>query len=276
MCGAAVGYGQCTMCGRYVSASSPQQIADYFGATSVSESLVESDGSPAVEANFNVAPSVQVPAIRNLDGERHLETFRWGLIPSWAKSKNIGFKMINARSETVASKNSFRAAAKRRRCILPADAFYEWTAEADPDGGKKPKKQPWCIQRADGDPFAFAGLFEFWRDPEGGEDGEEAPLIASCTVLTREANEAMAPIHDRMPVMLAPNRWDAWMNPAEENIVALLASIEAVPSELLAIHPVSTAVNNSRSRGAELTSWAEPLGADHSWGTPPTAIGTHA
>ena len=257
------------MCGRYVSASSPQQIADYFGATSVSESLVESDGTPAVEANFNVAPSVQVPAIRNHDGERHLETFRWGLIPSWAKSKNIGFKMINARSETVASKNSFRAAAKRRRCILPADAFYEWTAEADPDGGKKPKKQPWCIQRADGDPFAFAGLYEFWRDPEGGEDGEEAPLIVSCTVLTREANEAMAPIHDRMPVMLAPNRWDAWMDPSNEDIVGLLATIDPVPSELLAIHPVSTAVNNSRSRGAELTHRAEPLGDDHSWGTPP-------
>ena len=260
------------MCGRYVSASSPQQIADYFGATSVSESLVESDSSGAPEPNFNVAPSVQVPAIRNLDGERHLETFRWGLIPSWAKSKNIGFKMINARSETAATKNSFRSAAKRRRCILPADAFYEWTAEADPDGGKKPKKQPWCIQRADGDPFAFAGLFEFWRDPEADPDGdEEAPLIVSCTVLTREANKAIEPIHDRMPVMLAPHRWDAWMDPDNDDFAGLLASIDPVPAELLAIHPVSTAVNNSRSRGAELTQWAEPLGADHSWGTPPTA-----
>ncbi|MEM7094736.1 MAG: SOS response-associated peptidase [Actinomycetota bacterium] len=256
------------MCGRYVSAASPQEIADYFGATSVTEALAEP--VEPEEQNFNVAPTVSVPALRHRapsadadpePGDRHLDLFRWGLIPSWAKSKNIGAKMINARSETVTTKNAFRAAAKRRRCIIPADAFYEWTAVTNPDGGK-PKKQPWCIQRVDGDPFAFAGLYETWRDPDAPED---APRVLTCTILTRGANEAITPIHDRMPVMLAPHRWDDWIDRGNEDITELLASIETVPSELLEIYPVSTAVNNSRSRGAELMNLAEPLGEDFSW-----------
>lgn len=241
------------MCGRYVSASSPQQIADYFGAASVTEALVD---DPLAEPNYNVAPTVSVPALRHDDGERHLDVFRWGLIPSWAKSKSIGAKMINARSETVSTKNAFRAAAKRRRCIIPADAFYEWTAVTNPAGGK-PLKQPWCIMRTDGDPFAFAGLFEVWKDPEA-ED--EDARIYSCSILTQEANEAMSPIHDRMPVMVAPHRWDAWLDRENEDIGGLLNVLEPVPSELLEIYPVSTAVNNSRSRGAELLNRAVPLG----------------
>ena len=226
------------MCGRYVSASSPQQIADYFGATSVAESLAE--------PNYNVAPTTPVPAIRSKGGERHLDLLRWGLIPSWAKNSSIGNKLINARVETVTEKNAFRAAIKRRRCIIPADAFYEWTTVANPNG-KKPLKQPWCIERVDGDPFSFAGLFEVWRGPEHDE-----PPLLTCTILTTVANQAMSEIHDRMPVLLTPQHWQEWIDPQIEDAASLLASLPETPSELLTIYPVSTAVNNSRSRGAQL------------------------
>jgi len=246
------------MCGRYVSASSPQDIIDYFGATSVAETLLVDSATTAMEPNFNVAPTTNVATIREREGERHLDLCRWGLVPSWAKSIKVGARMINARSETVATKNSFRAAAKRRRCIIPADAFYEWTAVANPNA-KKPVKQPWCIQRVDGDPFAFAGLYEVWRDPDFDDPDDSGAKLFSCTVLTTTANDAMAPIHDRMPVMLAPHRWDAWIDRANEDITSLLDQIEPCPSELLQIHAVSTAVNNSRSRGAELMNEVEPL-----------------
>lgn len=250
------------MCGRYVSASPPQEIADYFGATSVAESLLEPAAPTSSEepgairfmANFNVAPTAMVPVVANSKGERHLSLMRWGLIPRWAKSANIGAKMINARSETAATKNAFRAAAKKRRCIIPADAFYEWTAVAHPDG-KKPAKQPWCIQRNDGEMFAFAGLFEYWTDPEGDPNDQ----VMSCAVLTRQANAAMEPIHDRMPVMVDPRHWPQWLDRDNEDIDTLLASIPAIPSELLAIHAVSIAVNNSRSRGAELMNEVTPM-----------------
>ena len=233
------------MCGRFVSASSPGEIADYFGASGVSETLSE--------PNYNVAPSVSVPVIMNHDDERHLDLMRWGLIPFWAKSASIGNKMINARVETVTEKSAFRNAIKKHRCIIPADAFYEWTAVADP-AAKKPRKQPWCIRRNDGAPFAFAGMFESWRDPDG--DGSR---LRSCTILTGPANAAMEPIHDRMPIMIAPAMWDAWLNPADPDAAALLASIESPPVELFDIYAVSTAVNNSRSSGAQLMDPVEPM-----------------
>ena len=129
----------------------------------------------------------------------------------------------------------------------------------DPNYGGKPAKQPWCITRSDGDMFAFAGLYEVWRDPEAESDA--APIV-SCTVLTREANEAMSAIHDRMPVMLAPKLWDDWLDRSNEQVEELLASIPPVPDELLTIHPVSTAVNNSRSRGAQLLERVEAM-TDH-------------
>ncbi len=233
------------MCGRFVSASSPGEIADYFGATSVAETLTE--------PNYNVAPTVDVPVIISSEGERHLDLMRWGLIPFWAKSISIGAKMINARIETAAEKSAFRNAIKKHRCIIPADAFYEWTAVADP-ASKKPRKQPWCIQRNDGAPFAFAGMFESWRDPEG--DGTR---IRSCTILTGAANEAMQPIHDRMPIMVAPSQWDSWLNPADHDAAALIEALTPPPNDLFVIHAVSTAVNNSRSTGAELMDEVEAM-----------------
>lgn len=233
------------MCGRFVSAASPGEIADYFGATTVAETLTE--------PNYNVAPSVDVPVIVCKDDNRHLDLMRWGLIPFWAKSASIGNKMINARVETVTDKSAFRNAIQKHRCIIPADAFYEWTAVTDPSA-KKPRKQPWCIQRNDGAPFSFAGMFESWKDPEG--DGSR---IRSCTILTGPANSAIRPIHDRMPIMIPPSQWDAWLDPADLDAAKLLESIEAPPSELFTIHAVSTAVNNSRSTGAELMDEVEPM-----------------
>lgn len=233
------------MCGRFVSASSPGEIADYFGATSVSETLTE--------PNFNVAPSVPVPVVVSSEGERQLDLMRWGLIPFWAKSAAIGYKMINARVETVIEKNAFRNAVKKRRCIIPADAFYEWTAVPDP-AAKKPRKQPWCIQRTDGAPFAFAGLYESWRDPDGDDT-----KIFSCTILTGPANEAMQQVHDRMPIMVAPAMWDAWLDPDDEEAAALLDAIETPPASLFSIHAVDPAVNNSRSSGPQLMDQVEPM-----------------
>ena len=233
------------MCGRFVSASSPGEIADYFGATSVAETLAE--------ANYNVAPSVNVPVIVSSDNVRHLDLMRWGLIPFWAKSASIGNKMINARVETVTKKSAFRNAVKKHRCIIPADAFYEWTAVNDL-AAKKPRKQPWCIRRNDGAPFAFAGMFESWNDPDG--DGTR---LRSCTILTGAANAAMEPIHDRMPIMVAPAVWDAWLDPNDPDAQTLLDSMQPPPPELFAIHAVSTAVNNSRSSGVQLMDEVEPM-----------------
>jgi len=234
-----------SMCGRFVSASSPGEIADYFGASIVSETLTE--------PNFNVAPSVSIPVIAQSDQDRALDLMRWGLIPFWAKSAKEGYKMINARVETVVTKPAFRSAIKKRRCIIPADAFYEWTAIADP-AAKKPRKQPWCIQRSDGAPFAFAGLYEHWADPDG--DGSK---IRSCTILTGAANEAMAPIHDRMPITIAPHQWGEWLDPTMQDAELLLSGLETPPDDLFAIHAVSTAVNNSRSSGAQLMDEVTPM-----------------
>jgi len=234
-----------SMCGRFVSASSPGEIANYFDASVGGETLTE--------PNYNVAPSVRVPVVVHSEHERSLDLMRWGLIPFWAKSASIGNKMINARVETVTEKSAFRNAIKKHRCIVPADAFYEWTAVVDPVA-KKPRKQPWCIQRTDGAPFAFAGMHESWKDPDG--DGGR---VRSCTILTGAANQAMQPIHDRMPIMIPPSMWDAWLNVEDHDATALLAAIEPPPSELFAIHAVSTAVNNSRSTGALLMDEVEPM-----------------
>jgi len=233
------------MCGRFVSATSPGEIADYFGASSVGETLIE--------PNYNVAPSVQVPVVAERSDGRRLDLMRWGLVPFWAKSVTIGNKMINARVETVTEKSAFRSAIKRHRCIVPADAFYEWTSVADPTS-KKPRKQPWCIQRRDEAPFAFGGLFEHWKDPDG--DGTK---IVSCTILTRAATEVIAPIHDRMPLMIPPAHWDSWLDPSLEDAADMLRTIEPPPDDLFQIYAVSTAVNNSRSSGVSLMDQVEPM-----------------
>ncbi|MGY6499650.1 MAG: SOS response-associated peptidase [Acidimicrobiales bacterium] len=222
------------MCGRYVSSSSPDEIASYFGAVLTAETLVEPE--------YNVAPTRNVWTVFDDGDTRRLDLARWGLVPFWAKDLSIGNRMINARSETVADKNAFKKAFRRQRCIVPADGFFEWTSEP----GRR-QKQPWFIHRPDGEPYAFAGLWETWRGPD-----RDAEPVRTCTILTGAANEAMAPIHDRMPIMLPPDAWQTWLDPAQQDVEALGRFLVPAPPPLITFHPVSVEVNNARNHGAHL------------------------
>jgi putative SOS response-associated peptidase YedK len=238
------------MCGRFVSASPPDQLASYFDAAP-SESLLP--------PSYNVAPSNDVYAvIETPDGQRRLETFHWGLVPVWAKDIKTGLKMINARAETVATSNAYKRAFKQRRCIIPVDGFYEWQARP----GEK-RKQPFFIQRTDGEPLAFAGLWETWRDKNAGAD---APLLHTCTIITTTANDTMTPVHNRMPVILPPSAWKEWLEPGNDDLVSLGELLVPAPNSLLTLRPVSTDVNNVRSKGAHLL---DPFDPD----APPAAAG---
>ena len=242
------------MCGRFVAAAPPEELAAYFGAAPPADELPE---------NFNVAPSHDVYAVRDRPPateepaeaapERLLETFHWGLIPMWAKEEKVGYRMINARSETIATKNAYRAAFKRRRCIIPGDGFYEWKVVGKNDKGK-PVKQPYFIHRVDGEPLAMAGVWERWKGPD--KDREEA--LHSLAVVTTDANEFMTDIHDRMPVFLPPSAWDEWLDPDNDDTEALQRLLVPAPEELLTAHPVDPKVGNVRNRDADLIDVYDP------------------
>ncbi len=237
------------MCGRFVSTQSPDAIADYFGATVDIDSLGQ---------NFNVAPTQDVygvvesaPPVDNAGGRR-VEAFHWGLIPSWAKERKIGARMINARSETVTSKPAFRGLIGKKRLILPMDGFYEWKPGSDdgPLNSKgKPLKQPLFIYRADGDPLAVAGLWTAWKDPADPEQR----WLHSATVLTTEANDLMSTVHNRMPVIVPRDRWDEWLDPTNGDVDALSDLFTATNDGVLDMHEVTTEVNNARNNRADLT-----------------------
>jgi putative SOS response-associated peptidase YedK len=232
------------MCGRYVSASTAEEIAQYFAAE-VRE-VVRADPRPA---NFNVAPTDEVYVVRETHRARVVELARWGLVPHWAKDQSVGARLINARAETLATKPAFAPAFRRRRCIVPADGFYEWMVLP----GHK-RKQPMFITRADGDRFAFAGLWETWTNPLE----PDAPPLRSCTIITGPANDKVAKVHDRMPVMLAPDAWATWLDRDQDDLVELQQLFVPAPSSLIEMYPVSTAVNNVRNKDASLI---EPLPA---------------
>lgn len=232
------------MCGRFASTTPPDQLAAYFGAQA---------SELSAEPDFNVAPTRDVPTVRIRDGERHLDYLRWGLVPRWAKDLRIGSKMINARGETVSSKNSFRSAFSRRRCIVVADGFYEWKRLESDDDKKKPKKQPMFISRADGDPLAFAGLHERWTDAENLRE------IHTCTIITTTANEMMAEIHDRMPVLLAPGDWDEWLDVTNQNDTDLERLLVPSPNALLSAYPVSDTVNSVKNNDPSLLERVDAL-----------------
>ena len=222
------------MCGRFASTTPPDKLAAYFGA----EAPIL--GDEEVSADYNVAPTRDVPIVRVREDERHLDYLRWGLVPRWAKDLRIGSKMINARAETVATKNSFRSAFAKRRCIVTADGFYEWK-RLDPK-----TKHPMYIHRADGDPLAFAGLYERWTDAENLRE------IHTCTIITTTPNEMMAEIHDRMPVLLSPQRWDEWLDPANADTESLQRLLVPAPDALLTSYAVSTEVNSVKNNNADL------------------------
>jgi putative SOS response-associated peptidase YedK len=226
------------MCGRFVSVSPPDELAKYFAAQQV--------GEASLEPSYNVAPTSDIYAVMESGGVRRLETFHWGLVPFWAKDPSAGNKMINARAESLATKSAYRRAFTKRRCIIPADGFYEWQKVP----GQK-TKQPHFIHRIDGEPLGFAGLWELWR-PKDAPEGDDSQLLRSCTIITGQPNKKMAAIHDRMPVILPPNVWDEWLDPANGDLDSLNKLLVPAPSEIIELYPVSTAVNNVKQKGPEL------------------------
>ena len=212
------------MCGRYELHSNPAAIALAFGLAH----------PPDVHARYNIAPSTDVPIVRvNAEGHRELVRMRWGLVPRWAKDTAIGARMINARGETIADKPSFRIAYRRHRCLLPADGFYEWMTVGS---GESSRKEPQRIGMADGSLFGMGGLYERWR----GADGN---VLDTCTIVTTEANALLKPVHDRMPLVVPPQHYARWLDPAEADVADLIAPH---PSAAMAYHPISARVNSVR------------------------------
>ena len=210
------------MCGRYELHSHPAAIALAFGLSL----------PPEIEPRYNIAPMQDVPIVRlRKEGTRELAQARWGLVPRWAKDPSIGNKMINARGETLSEKPSFRMAFKHHRCLLPANGFYEWKTSAA--GGK----QPIHIGMKDGAPFAFAGLFERWLSPDGR-------VLDTCTIATTSANTLIAALHDRMPVIIAPDQYERWLDVTQADVQDLLAPY---PGDAMRWYPVSTRVNSVRN-----------------------------
>ncbi len=226
------------MCGRFTLASTTQKLAEAFAGFEFPGEL---------PPRYNIAPSQPVAVVAN-NGRHRVELFQWGLIPSWAKDPAIGNQMINARAETLAEKASFKNAYKRRRCLILADGFYEWRATPpgppSEGGGKKGAKTPVYIRLASGQPFAFAGLWEVWRP------GDEN--ILSCTIITTAPNALMAQIHNRMPVILPPQAYEQWLDPAERRPEELNGLLQPFPAELMTAYPVSKLVNSPKNDAPEL------------------------
>lgn len=210
------------MCGRFTLFDPAVSLAEGFGLGEV----------PSLSPRYNIAPSQEVAAVRIPagGGARELAMMRWGLIPSWAKDPSIGNRMINARAETVAEKPAFRTAIRRRRCLVPADGFYEWKRTNG-------RKQPFYIRMRGGRAFAFAGLWDSWEGPEDG-------IVLSCAILTTGPNELLRPIHDRMPVIVSPREYELWLSPEVRDPHLLETLFRPYPAEGMTAYPVRTAVNN--------------------------------
>ena len=227
------------MCGRFVSATPVSAIADYFDAQPPDHEL---------PLNYNVAPTTEVYVVGEGSSGRRLRVMHWGLVPPWAKDQSGASRLINARSETVAEKPSFRSAFRRRRCIMPVDGFYEWTTLGTS------RKQPVFIHSPSGSPLALAALWEFWRPPDADPDG---PGLFSCCILTCPANGTIEGIHDRMPVLLDRDAWSLWMN-SETDSHVLHGLMVPAADDVLVLHPVSTAVNSTRNNGPDLMKEVDP------------------
>ena len=218
-----------TMCGRYVINEDAGTLADYFG--------VDRIATDPLAHSHNVAPTDEVYGVAEHRGSRMLGVFRWGLIPHWARDRK-GPLNINARAETVATRPAFRDSLRRKRCILPAGGFFEWTPK---DEGRR----PYYITMADHRPMAFAGMWSSWRDPETRE------WIRSCAIITTRANSALAPIHTRMPVILEQQHWDLWLDRDIRSPEAVAPMLTTIPSALVTHQPVSTLVNSVRNNSPQ-------------------------
>lgn len=218
------------MCGRF-SLISPFEIL---------KSIFRLNRTMEINPHYNIAPSENVLSVRqNAEtGERELVPLRWGLIPFWAKEMKIGNRLINAQAETVFEKPAFRHAAKKQRCLIPADGFFEWRKSGA-------KKQPYRILNKDRTPLAFAGLWEKWKNPEDGN------TVESCTILTTQANALVDTIHDRMPVILQPEEYDLWLDPEVQDKDNLSKLLNPYPAELMETYPVNSWMSNARNEGPQ-------------------------
>ncbi len=222
------------MCGRYVLHGPQSRLRDYFDLRNCA----------AWEPRYNIAPQSDILVVRQRpEVGRVGQLVRWGLIPRWAKDPSIGQKLNNARAETVAEKPAFKASFERHRCLIPANGFYEWQAVSE-DGTVR--KQPWYVwPAADGEFFAMAGLLAAWKSPEGKD-------IVSACIITTTPNEVMAPIHERMPVLLGPGQFDAWLDPAYLDVDILRRWLLPAPASAMTARPVGSRVSNARNEGPEL------------------------
>jgi putative SOS response-associated peptidase YedK len=255
------------MCGRFVSARKRLELLEEFG---IERDRVADGPEPEPDADYNVAPTRRVFAVmerarRDEEGRdeegppaRELHVVRWGLVPSWAKDASLGGKMINARAETVAVKPAFRRAFTKRRCIIPADGYYEWQAVTEQG---KQRKQPYYIYRKDGGALAFAGIYELWRDEAVPADHERAWLWTAA-IITTQATDDVGQIHDRMPMVITPDHWADWLNPDNSEPGQLQATMLPAMAGGLTSHPVSTAVNFVRNNGPELITPLPSAGGD--------------
>jgi putative SOS response-associated peptidase YedK len=230
------------MCGRYRLSRRKQFVEEYFETAPWDD-----DWSP----RYNIAPTQPVPVIRQNPKEpiRNLSLMRWGLIPSWAKDTSGAARTINARSETADTLPAFREAMRLRRCLVPADGFYEWKRTGA-------AKQPYCFEVNNGEPFAFAGLWERWRDPSG-------QWVKSCSILTTTPNAVTSAIHDRMPVILHPDSYDLWLDPGMQNVAAISELLKPYDAGLMRCYPVSTRVSRAENDDEECSRPVEPAEAQN-------------
>jgi putative SOS response-associated peptidase YedK len=260
------------MCGRFTSSSTPDELGAFFE--------VDEIRTEPLQASFNVAPTATVyavalshtsdtgrlptsdagrpPTSRPPTAHRVLGAFKWGLVPYWSKEPSTGARMINARSDSVATKPAYRAAFERRRCIIPADAFYEWQRRENSQG-KPAGKLPHAIARSDGHTMAFGGIWERWRP----KDQPEAEPLRTCAIVTTAANEVVSPIHDRMPLVLAEQDWSTWLDPATQ-LVEVEKLMVPAPSEWFDVWPISSKVNQVANDSPDLLDRlpSPPTGAD--------------
>ncbi|KGN41333.1 SOS response-associated peptidase [Knoellia aerolata] len=259
------------MCGRYAATAHPDELTLEFevdddrSAEPVRSVLVNPQSPPPGTPDHNMAPTKLAPVVltRAARGEdsaqprRQLRLLTWGLVPSWSKDPRSGVRMINARAESVLEKPAYAKAAARRRCLVPARGWYEWQASPTATDAKgKPLKQPFFTSRADGGTCAFAGLYEFWRDPAVVDAGDPAAWLTTFTIITTEAEPGLDRIHDRQPLVLDRDDWSDWLDPSLTDTAEVAALLEPRPPGRFTAHPVSRAVSSNRSNGPQLL---EPL-----------------
>lgn len=217
------------MCGRFIRTTPIERYSALFSAS----------GSVELKASYNIAPSSQILLARNnAKGGRELVALKWGLVPSWSKEPKTEYSTINARAETIEEKPTFRNAFRSRRCLIASDGFIEWQKKSDGT------KQPYFIGLADQKPFAFAGIWERWE--------REGQILESCAIIVTQANDLMKPIHDRMPVILSPEFYDAWMNPKETPSSNLKSLLLPYPSDRMKAYPISTVINSPLNDNSDL------------------------